>query len=467
MTAAITRPLHEVDPAVGVAGEPVGVHGPGDHLAGRRTPQPVLLGLAGEHRGPDPQHHRDPPARVEPDRLGQQQRRDQQRDHERGGQQRSGCLAALQRDDQVAPDPAGHRAERAAQRRGQEEQRRSPCPTAARSAAPRSSPGPGPGPARGPAAAAARPTRRAVPTCGRRRTRSSDGRGRPRPTPRSSDRNGPGSAASCARGPRWTTRPPSSTATCSARSVVESRCATRSPVRPASSRSAARTTLASVTGSIRAVASSSTTTLTSRTSSRANATSCSSPADSVVPPGPSRVSSPSDSPATQAVEAELGDGGLDPARAARRLEERDVLGERAGQDLGALGDHADGGAQRLEVEVEHVDAAQEHRAALGLDGPREQRRQGRLAGAGAADQGAGGAGRDVQVDVLEREPPLGVGEVQVAELDVERAVRESVRRRSARARRRAARAAAAPRRSPPGGRAGAARAGRPGRRTSW
>ena len=50
---------------------------------------------------------------------------------------------------------------------------------------------------------------------------------------------------------------------------------------------------------MRAVASSSTTTCTSRTSSRANATSCSSPAESVVPPGPSNVSSPSGRPATQ------------------------------------------------------------------------------------------------------------------------------------------------------------------------
>ena len=116
-----------------------------------------------------------------------------------------------------------------------------------------------------------------------------------------SSRNGPGSVARRPRGPCCTTRPDSSTATCSARSVVESRWATRMPVRPAIRRSAARTTRASVTGSIRAVASSSTTTLTSRTSRRAKATSCSSPAERLVPPGPSRVSSPSGRPATQSV----------------------------------------------------------------------------------------------------------------------------------------------------------------------
>ena len=115
---------------------------------------------------------------------------------------------------------------------------------------------------------------------------------------RSRVRKGPSSVARRSRGPRWTTRPDSRTATCSARRVVESRWATRMPVRPEMRRSAARTTRASVTGSIRAVASSSTTTRTSRTSRRANATSCSSPADSVVPPGPSVVSRPCGRPAT-------------------------------------------------------------------------------------------------------------------------------------------------------------------------
>ena len=158
-----------------------------------------------------------------------------------------------------------------------------------------------------------------------------------------------------ARGPCWTTRPDSSTATCSARSVVESRWATRMPVRPEIRRSAARTTRASVTGSIRAVASSSTTTLTSRTSSRAKATSCSSPAERLVPPGPRTVSRPCGQAGHPVGEAELGDRRLD-VGARDVVEEGDVVGEGAGEDLGALGDDADRGAQLLEVEVEHVDA---------------------------------------------------------------------------------------------------------------
>ena len=98
---------------------------------------------------------------------------------------------------------------------------------------------------------------------------------------------------------------------------------------------------------------------TSRTSRRANATSCSSPADSGGAAG-----------AEHGVET-VGQAGR-PSRRGRarrpRLasalarqvgEQGDVLGERAGQDLGPLGDDPDGRAQLLEVEVEHVDAAEQ------------------------------------------------------------------------------------------------------------
>ena len=61
-------------------------------------------------------------------------------------------------------------------------------------------------------------------------------------------------------------------------------------------------------------------------------------------------------------QAQLGDRRLDPGPR-HVTEERDVLGQGAGEDLGALGDDAHGGAQLLQVEVAHVDAAQQHRAA--------------------------------------------------------------------------------------------------------
>ena len=61
-------------------------------------------------------------------------------------------------------------------------------------------------------------------------------------------------------------------------------------------------------------------------------------------------------------QAELGHRRLDD-RAGDVVEEGDVVGEGAGEDLGALGDHADRGAQLLQVEVEDVDPAEEHHAA--------------------------------------------------------------------------------------------------------
>ena len=46
VTPAIDEAVDEVDPAVGVPHEPVGVHGPRHDLAGRRGREPVLPGLA-------------------------------------------------------------------------------------------------------------------------------------------------------------------------------------------------------------------------------------------------------------------------------------------------------------------------------------------------------------------------------------------------------------------------------------
>ena len=77
------------------------------------------------------------------------------------------------------------------------------------------------------------------------------------------------------------------------------------------------------------------------------------------------------------------------------------------------------GAQLLEVELEHVEAAQEDRARLGFHGPGEKRGQRRLARTGAAHQRARRGRRNMEVDVLEREGAGLVGEVQVAELEGE------------------------------------------------
>ena len=177
-----------------------------------------------------------------------------------------------------------------------------------------------------------------------------------------------------------------------------------------------------------------------------------------MPPGPSRVSSPSGQAGDPGLEAELGDRALD--RGARdRPEERDVLGERAGQDLGALGDHADRGAQLLQVEVEDVDAAEEHRAALAA------RPRGRAARPASTCRSRcarpartwcrrGRAGRRAAARSGPRRRRSAGREPHV-----ERARGQLGRRRRARARRRAGRAGGSPRRSP------ACRSGRC--RASW
>ena len=277
-----------------------------------------------------------------------------------------------------------------------------------------------------------------------------------------------GLAGQPARGPCWTTRPPSSTATCSARSVVESRWATRMPVRPGEQ----------PLGGAHDVG------LGDRVHAGGRLVEHHDPDVAHQQPrerdqlllarrtawcrrGRAGCRGPRAAPPTQSVEAQLGDRASTSARG-DRPEQRDVLRQRPGQDLGALGDHPDGGAQLLQVEVEHVDAAEQDRCRARARRPataarpastcrsRCGRRARRWCPAGTS-----------QVDVLEREAcprrrrSAGRGTRRRA------GRRAARRRRRARARRRAARAAGARRRSPPAGRAGGGRACRPGRRTSW
>lgn len=115
-------------------------------------------------------------------------------------------------------------------------------------------------------------------------------------------------------------------------------------------------------------------------------------------------------------EAEFVDDGLD-AVGGDLGEQGDVLSEGAGEDLGALGDDADGVPQGLEVEVEDVGAAEEDVAAARFDGAGHERGEGRLARPGPSHEGEGGTGGHGEVDVLEGERALGVGEGHVAKLE--------------------------------------------------
>jgi len=129
-------------------------------------------------------------------------------------------------------------------------------------------------------------------------------------------------------------------------------------------------------------------------------------------------------PGDPAAQAEPGDGRLEDGPGQVVVEERDVVGERAGQDLGALGDHADGGAQSLQVEVADVHASDEDRADGRLDRAGDQRGERRLPRAGAPDQRDGLSRGHGEVDVAQAEGALVVGEVEAADLDPGRTLRE-------------------------------------------
>ena len=113
--------VDEIDPAVGVAREAVGVHRPPDDLTGGGARQPVLHRLAAQHRQAHPQHHGDPPQRVDAEGPGHQDGGGEQAEDQpdRRGDRTS---ALLQRLDHPAPEPAGAGPERADQRGAQEQQ---------------------------------------------------------------------------------------------------------------------------------------------------------------------------------------------------------------------------------------------------------------------------------------------------------------------------------------------------------
>ena len=114
------QPVDEVDPAVGVAREAVRVHGAGDHLTGRGPDEPALRRLAGEHRGAHPEPDLHPPVRIGAERLRQDERAHHERDDERT-EPPPRLTSGLQVGDDETPDPAGHRAERPGQRGDEEE----------------------------------------------------------------------------------------------------------------------------------------------------------------------------------------------------------------------------------------------------------------------------------------------------------------------------------------------------------
>ena len=93
-----------------------------------------------------------------------------------------------------------------------------------------------------------------------------------------------------------------------------------------------------------------------------------------------------------------------PAIASTRIEaERDVVGQRVGEEERLLRHEADRAAEDRERDVAHVDAVDEDGAARRIVQPREQADERRLAGAGRADERDGLPRLDAQRDVIEHE----------------------------------------------------------------
>ena len=91
---------------------------------------------------------------------------------------------------------------------------------------------------------------------------------------------------------------------------------------------------------------------------------------------------------------DLGVGGVRPRVA-------QVLAHGGVQQVGLLADHADDLGEVGEPEAAYVDAVDGDPPLGRVEEPGHQRREGRLARPGLADQRHRGAGRDVEVDAVE------------------------------------------------------------------
>ncbi len=95
----------------------------------------------------------------------------------------------------------------------------------------------------------------------------------------------------------------------------------------------------------------------------------------------------------------------------------DVVADRAVQERGVLSHHGDVGAQALLGHQRNVLPVDQDPAFLRLEEPEQQVDQGRLAGAGLADQADALAGLDLEVDAMDHAALGPVAEAQGLELD--------------------------------------------------
>ena len=103
---------------------------------------------------------------------------------------------------------------------------------------------------------------------------------------------------------------------------------------------------------------------------------------------------------------------------ARRRGQREVLAQRADEDVVLLGDQRDVAAQVVERQLGQADAADGHRAGARRVDAGEQPAERRLAGAGRADHRDPLADPDVEVDAVQHVAALDVGEPHVVGVEL-------------------------------------------------
>ena len=99
-------------------------------------------------------------------------------------------------------------------------------------------------------------------------------------------------------------------------------------------------------------------------------------------------------------------GGDHPLELAVDGAERDVLGDRAREQLHLLGHHPDLLAQHRRRPQAQIEVVEQDASALGLIQAAQQLGEGALAGAGRPGDAEHLAGRDFQIDALERRPGI-------------------------------------------------------------
>ena len=203
---------------------------------------------------------------------------------------------------------------------------------------------------------------------------------------------------------------------------------TSSVARPSPARTISRITSRSVSASRCAVGSSRRRKGASRSSARARARRCRSPPESCWPCSPIQVSSPSGRRATRSSRRAAARAARSCASLGARGGEDEVLAQRPGEEVRALGGEGDRAAHAVGGPRPRVAPVEEEAPRGDVPEAQEQVDEGGLAGAARAHDGDAPARLEAEAHAVERGAGLaGVGEAQVAHLEDPRRVGRSGR----------------------------------------